>query len=119
MVVTQDKIELKQKVFFATAKTVILPRSFPLLNEVAKVLQDRAKIHVRIEGHTDSRGGDGYNMRLSQGRANSVRSYLIRRGIDPGRMQAVGYGETRPIASNRTRAGRAQNRRVEFFITKQ
>jgi len=119
VVVTQQKIELKQKVYFATAKTVILPRSFPLLNEVAKVLMDRPTINVRIEGHTDSRGGDAYNMRLSQGRANSVRSYLIRRGIDPGRMQAIGYGETRPIASNLTRVGRAQNRRVEFFITKQ
>jgi outer membrane protein OmpA-like peptidoglycan-associated protein len=119
VVVTAKKIELKQKVYFATAKTVILPRSFPLLNEVAKVLLDRPSIHVRIEGHTDSRGSDGYNMRLSQGRANSVRSYLIRRGIGPERMQAIGYGETKPIASNRTRAGRAQNRRVEFFITKQ
>ena len=72
-----------------------------------------------IEGHTDSRGSDRYNLRLSQGRANSVRSYLIRRGIDPVRMEAVGYGEQKPIGSNRTRAGRAQNRRVEFFITSQ
>jgi OOP family OmpA-OmpF porin len=119
VVVTAEKIELKQKVHFATAKTQILPRSFPLLNEVAKVLTDRPSIHVRIEGHTDSRGSDAYNLRLSQGRANSVRSYLIQRGIDSGRMEAIGYGESRPIGSNMTRAGRAQNRRVEFFITKQ
>jgi outer membrane protein OmpA-like peptidoglycan-associated protein len=119
VVVTKQKIELKQKVFFATAKTRILPRSYPLLTEVAKVLKDRPEIHVRIEGHTDSRGSNAYNMRLSQGRASSVRTFLVQRGIDPVRMQAIGYGEDRPVASNRTRAGRAMNRRVEFFITKQ
>jgi outer membrane protein OmpA-like peptidoglycan-associated protein len=119
VVVTKQKIELKQKVFFATAKTRILPRSYPLLTEVAKVLKDRPEIYVRIEGHTDSRGSNSYNLRLSQGRANSVRTFLVQRGIDPVRMQAMGYGEDRPIASNRTRAGRAMNRRVEFFITKQ
>jgi outer membrane protein OmpA-like peptidoglycan-associated protein len=119
VVVTDQKIELKQMVYFATAKTRVLPQSFPLLNEVAQVLKDRPSIHVRIEGHTDSRGNDDYNLRLSQGRTNSVRAYLIGRGIAAERMEAIGYGETRPIASNRTRAGRAMNRRVEFFITKQ
>ena len=117
--VTAQKIELKQKVFFATARTRILARSFALLNEVAKVLADRSKIHVRIEGHTDSRGRDSYNQRLSQGRATSVRTYLIQRGVSGSRMEAVGFGETRPVASNRTRDGRALNRRVEFVITKQ
>ncbi|MCA9666776.1 MAG: OmpA family protein [Myxococcales bacterium] len=119
VVVTQNKIELKQKVYFATARTRILARSFRLLNEVGSALKDNPKIHVRIEGHTDSRGSDAYNLRLSQGRANSVRLYLIRRGIDAARMEAKGYGESNPIASNRTRTGRAQNRRVEFTITKQ
>jgi len=119
VVVTDQKIELKQTVYFATAKTQILPRSFALLNEVALVLKDRPKIEVRIEGHTDSRGNDAYNMRLSNGRAASVRTYLIQRGIESSRMVSVGYGEDKPIASNRTRVGRAQNRRVDFFITKQ
>jgi OOP family OmpA-OmpF porin len=119
VVVTAKKIELKQKVFFATAKTRILARSFQLLNEVAKVLKDMPKIKIRIEGHTDSRGRDRYNQRLSDGRANSVRTYLIQRGVDASRMRAVGYGEDKPVASNRTRAGRANNRRVEFMITKQ
>lgn len=117
--VTQSKIELKQKIFFATAKTRILSRSFPLLNEVAQVLKDRPSVHVRIEGHTDSRGNDAYNQRLSDGRANSVRAYLVQRGIDPVRMEAIGFGESRPIADNRTRSGRSMNRRVEFVITKQ
>jgi outer membrane protein OmpA-like peptidoglycan-associated protein len=119
VVVTDKKIELKQKVFFATAKSRILARSFPLLNEVAKVLKDRPKINVRIEGHTDSRGSDRYNMKLSDRRAKSVRRYLMQQGIGGERMVAQGYGESRPIASNRTRAGRAMNRRVEFFITSQ
>ena len=119
VVVTAKKIELKQKVFFATAKSRILPRSYDLLNEVAKVLKDRSKIHVRIEGHTDSRGSNRYNQRLSQGRANSVRTYLVQRGVGASRMVAVGYGEDRPIANNRTREGRALNRRVEFVITQQ
>ncbi len=119
VVVTKDKIELKQTVYFATAKDVILAVSFPLLNEVGKVLKDRSAIHVRIEGHTDSRGGDRYNKQLSDRRAKSVRRYLIGQGIDADRMEAIGYGEERPIADNRTKSGRAMNRRVEFFITAQ
>ncbi|MCK5798671.1 MAG: OmpA family protein [Deltaproteobacteria bacterium] len=119
VVVTKKKLELKQKVFFATARTRILPRSFALLNEVANVLKDMPKINVRIEGHTDSRGSARYNQRLSQGRADSVRRYLIQRGVGASRMTAFGYGEDRPVASNRTRDGRAMNRRVEFVITKQ
>jgi len=119
VVVTAKKIELKQKVFFATAKARILPRSFALLNEVAKVLKDMPNIHIRIEGHTDSRGRDRYNKKLSDRRAKSVRTYMNQRGVDNSRMVSVGYGEEKPIASNRTRAGRAMNRRVEFFITKQ
>jgi len=119
VVVTAKKIELRQKVFFATAKSRILARSFPLLNEVGKVLKDRPKIHIRIEGHTDSRGRDRYNLKLSQRRADSVRRYMENQGVNSSRMISVGYGETKPIASNRTRAGRAMNRRVEFFITKQ
>jgi outer membrane protein OmpA-like peptidoglycan-associated protein len=117
--VTKQKIELKQRVFFATGRSKILRRSYPLLDEVALVLKDRPKIHVRIEGHTDSRGGDAYNQQLSEGRATAVRVYLIKRAIDPNRLASVGYGESRPIANNMTRAGRALNRRVEFVITKQ
>jgi OOP family OmpA-OmpF porin len=119
VVVTKKKIELKQKVFFATARTRILPRSYNLLNEVAKVLKDLPKLHVRVEGHTDSRGSARYNKRLSDGRAKSVRRFLIRKGVRGDRLTAFGYGEDRPVASNRTREGRAMNRRVEFVITKQ
>lgn len=119
VVVTDNKIELKETVYFATAKAVILARSLPMLNEVAKVLQDNPKIHIKVEGHTDSRGNDNYNMKLSAARAASVRAHLIKQGIDPERIASEGFGETRPIASNLTRVGREQNRRVEINITKQ
>jgi len=119
IVVTAKKIELKQTVFFETAKAKIRPRSFPLLNEVAQALKERKTMQVRIEGHTDSRGRDAYNMRLSGARAASVRGYLVGQGVPRSRMVSKGYGETRPIADNRTAAGRGQNRRVEFVITKQ
>jgi OOP family OmpA-OmpF porin len=116
VVVTAKKIELKQTVFFEYNKARIRTKSYPLLNDVAQVLKDNDSLRVRVEGHTDSRGSDRFNMRLSQGRAESVREYMIGQGIDPTRMEAQGFGETQPIADNRTEKGRAQNRRVEFVI---
>ena len=117
VVVTEKKIEIKQTIYFEFNKSTIKPVSFPLLNEVAQALADNATIRVEIGGHTDSIGNDAYNMKLSQSRAEAVRLYLMMRGIDAARMTAKGYGETVPIADNRTAAGRAQNRRVEFLIT--
>jgi outer membrane protein OmpA-like peptidoglycan-associated protein len=119
IVVTKEKIELKQKVHFATAKATIMPDSFAMLTEIGDVLKSRPEIKVRIEGHTDSRGGLKYNMKLSQARADSVREFLIGQGIQPDRMESRGFGPTQPIADNRTDKGREQNRRVEFFITSQ
>ena len=119
IVVTKDKIELKQKVHFATNKATIYPDSFPMLDEIADVLKKRDEIRVRIEGHTDSRGGLKKNMKLSQDRAASVRNYLIGKGVDPSHMDPRGFGPTQPIADNRTAAGREANRRVEFIITAQ
>ncbi len=103
--------------FFATGKARILARSKPILKLVAQTLKDNAWVKkVRIEGHTDSRGSARYNKKLSQRRVDSVRTYLIGQGIAAGRLVAQGFGEEKPIASNRTRAGRAKNRRVEFVI---
>ncbi len=119
IVVHDDKIELRQKVHFQTNKFKILSDSFPMLNEVADVLQKRPSVEVRIEGHTDSRAGRKHNMKLSQDRADSVRHYLESRGVDPVRMVSVGYGPDRPIDDNRTAVGRENNRRVEFLITRQ
>jgi outer membrane protein OmpA-like peptidoglycan-associated protein len=116
----KDKLEIKQQVHFATNKSKVLPDSFELLNEVAALLKDNADIKkVRIEGHTDSVGSDSHNMKLSQDRANSVMTYVIQQGVDPTRLEAVGYGPSRPIASNATAKGRAANRRTEFNITEQ
>jgi len=116
LVIREDRIEIKQKVFFKHNKWAISPQSFALLDEVAQALKDNPTIQVSVEGHTDSRGRDKYNLKLSQRRTDSVVRYLLDRGIESARLTSVGYGETRPIAENRTRDGREANRRVEFRI---
>ena len=113
------QIKLNQKVFFKTGKANILPVSFPLLDEVAQVLRENGSINIRVEGHTDSRGSNRSNQRLSDRRAASVRKYLESAGVDAGRMTSIGMGEESPIEDNNTEAGRAANRRVEIHITKQ
>jgi outer membrane protein OmpA-like peptidoglycan-associated protein len=117
VVVTEKKIELKQTVFFDTSKATIKPVSFPLLNDVAAALRDNPKLVVEVQGHTDGQGDDTFNKKLSQRRAESVRTYLTGKGVEAARMVPVGYGEDVPIADNRTSDGRSQNRRVEFVIT--
>lgn len=121
VVVTKEKIEIKKQIKFAVASAKIVgTESQKILSEVAQALKDTASIKkVRIEGHTDSDGSDESNLKLSQNRADSVKSALIRLGIDPARLDAVGYGETKPIAPNTTKAGKAENRRTEFNIVEQ
>ncbi len=116
IVVTEKQIILKQMVHFETGKALIMPDSYPILDEVADVLIENPNIRIRVEGHTDSRGSMEFNMRLSEARAQSVKRYLVNKGIDPSRIETVGYGPTRPIDTNRTAAGRARNRRVEIHI---
>jgi outer membrane protein OmpA-like peptidoglycan-associated protein len=116
IVVEKKQIKIKQKIHFETAKAKIRPMSFPILDEVADVLRGNAKIRVRVEGHTDSVGGKKYNKGLSTRRANSVREFLVEKGIAPDRLISVGFGLERPIESNKTKKGRAANRRVEFHI---
>jgi len=89
--------------------------SEPLLDTIAKALADHPVLAMEVAGHTDSRGDESKNMSLSHSRAESVRKALISRGIDASRLTARGYGETRPIESNRTSQGRAINRRIEFL----
>ena len=114
------KIIITKKVYFATGKAKIKRRSYSILNEVALTLQANKQVKgVRVEGHTDSRGNAAKNKALSQRRADAVRDYLIQRGVVAGRLFAIGYGAEKPIASNRTRKGRFQNRRVEFVILDQ
>jgi len=117
VVITDTHIQINQTIHFEFNKAKIRPESFPILNTVARVLKDFPKISVEIQGHTDSVGNDAYNKTLSDARAKSVREYLIGQGIESFRMTSIGYGEERPIASNRTTEGRAQNRRVEFVRT--
>lgn len=96
---------------------VIKPASYPALDDAARVLKAKPEMRIEIGGHTDSIGSDSYNMKLSNERANSVREYLMQyHRIEPNRLIAVGYGETQPIADNRTRSGRDMNRRIEFKI---
>ncbi len=112
-----DRIEILEKVFFEAGSARIHPRSFALLDEVAQVLQRVPGIRkVEIEGHTDSSGAATGNMRISEKRARAVMRALVVRGVEPQRLSAKGYGETRPIDTNQTREGRARNRRVEFRI---
>jgi outer membrane protein OmpA-like peptidoglycan-associated protein len=116
--IDKDRIIITEQVHFETAKDIIRTESYEILDNVAIVLNENAQIvKIRIEGHTDDRGSDTYNLDLSQRRAESVRAYLIEKGgVSERRLDAVGFGETRPIKSNDDSAGRAMNRRVEFTI---
>jgi outer membrane protein OmpA-like peptidoglycan-associated protein len=112
-------ITLDGAVLFVTAKAELLPLAKQKLDEVAKALTDLdAKQTITVEGHTDSRGADDMNQKLSEDRANAVRAYLVERGVKPERIKAVGRGESTPITSNDTPEGRANNRRVEIVIGK-
>jgi outer membrane protein OmpA-like peptidoglycan-associated protein len=104
-------------IYFDFDKSTIKPESRPALENAAKILDENPTVKVAIQGHTDSRGSDKYNQRLSEQRARAVVDYLVRElGIDTGRLTARGYGESRPVADNKTEQGRALNRRVEFVI---
>jgi outer membrane protein OmpA-like peptidoglycan-associated protein len=110
-------IELDGKIEFETGRAVLTPASESLLDHVAVLLFDHPELlEVRIEGHTDAQGSNARNLKLSQQRADSVRTYLVNAGVEPERLQAKGFGETRPLADNRTAAGRDRNRRVELVI---
>jgi outer membrane protein OmpA-like peptidoglycan-associated protein len=119
--ITKDRIEIKKQIKFASGSARLMGgENEKILDEVALALSDNKQIKkIRIEGHTDSAGDDSANLRLSQNRANSVMSALLRRKVDPSRMEAVGFGETRPVSSNSSASGRAENRRTEFNIIEQ
>ena len=94
----------------------LLSSSYNILNQAASVLQEFQEVSIEIQGHASSEGDDDYNLQLSQRRAESVRRYLMGRGVDASRLTAMGYGETQPVDTNKTDAGRKRNRRVEFVI---
>ncbi len=110
-------ITLSGNVLFETNKSKLFPAAEVKLSEVAKALtQQDPDSQIVVEGHADSQGDDEHNMELSQARAEAVREYLVARGIAADRIVAKGYGETRPIADNKSPEGRANNRRVEIVV---
>jgi outer membrane protein OmpA-like peptidoglycan-associated protein len=114
---TARKIEILEQVHFETNKDVIRHESFDLLNDVAQVFKDNPQIKkVLIEGHTDNKGNPKKNLLLSQKRAESVKKFLVKAGVNPDRLECKGFGQEKPIEDNKTATGRAANRRVEFSI---
>lgn len=119
-VIQAGQIKILERIEFDTGKATIRPESSDVLEAVHDILAAHAEIElVRIEGHTDDRGGDAANMKLSQQRADAVKKWLTDHDIDVARLQAKGFGETHPIETNDTDEGRQDNRRVEFHIEKQ
>ncbi|WP_396602496.1 OmpA family protein [Algibacter sp. R77976] len=110
--------EYAKTILFDTGKATIKAQSAAVLSDIIGILKEYSTAKFTVEGHTDSVGSETLNQRLSDSRANSVKEYLVQNGIDAFRLSALGYGESRPIDSNKTRAGRANNRRVEINLAK-
>ncbi len=118
--VEAERIRVDEKIHFEIDSAEISSDSDDLIQEIAQVMNDNPHVRkVRIEGHTDNQGAAPYNLDLSRRRANAVMQALVDNGVDQGRLEAEGYGLTRPIDTNDTAAGRAANRRVEFNIIEQ
>ena len=122
LVKKEFKIVLPE-VYFEFAKSDIKPESYPVLDGAAKtinvVFEGNPDAKIEVQGHTDSKGSDSYNLKLSNDRAGSVKQYLVlNHNINADRLVARGYGESKPVASNDNPEGRAKNRRVEFVILK-
>lgn len=103
-------------ILFETGKDVIKSSSFQILNNIVTILNENPAYNLNIDGHTDAVGDDARNLDLSQRRADAVKKYLVDNGINASRLTAEGYGEAMPVADNKTSAGRAKNRRVEFKV---
>lgn len=103
-------------VLFDFDKTAIKPDGAKILDRLVKFLSENPNKRVDLEGHADWTGPEKYNQGLSERRAASVKNYLTKKGIDPSRLTTRGFGETKPIADNKTREGRARNRRVEAKV---
>jgi outer membrane protein OmpA-like peptidoglycan-associated protein len=116
VVIKQDRIEIKDKVYFDTSQATIQARSHTLLDQMARVISEHPEIvKVIIEGHTDDRGPADFNRTLSQQRADAVRDYLVKKGVATERFETKGFGPDRPVQPNTTSEGRAANRRVDFL----
>jgi OOP family OmpA-OmpF porin len=111
---TPEKPVILEGVNFATNKAVLLESSMQILDRVATSLLAHPEVNVEVAGHTDADGSDEYNLKLSDRRAKAARDYLIKKGLPATQLTAKGYGETQPIADNKTAEGKAKNRRVEL-----
>jgi outer membrane protein OmpA-like peptidoglycan-associated protein len=116
VVVRRDKLELKEKLYFAWNQTALQEVSFPVMDEVVQALNDNKGFRVQVEGHASSEGGDDHNQTLSEQRAKAVLDYLVTHGIDKERLASKGFGSSVPLDTNETIAGRENNRRVEFVV---
>ncbi len=103
---------------FATDKAVLTTEAKASLDNIVAGLKGQPSMNLQIDGHTDSTGTAPHNLKLSKERAAAAKKYLVDNGIDATRLQSEGYGQTKPVASNKTKAGRAENRRVEFKVLK-
>jgi outer membrane protein OmpA-like peptidoglycan-associated protein len=117
VVVTAKEIRITQQIQFDFNKATIKPVSFPILDAVYDVLAANPKITIEVQGHTDNVGNAGYNQKLSQQRADSVKAYLVKKGIPTTRLVSKGYGMTQPLVPNNSESNKALNRRVQFIRT--
>ncbi len=117
------KPEVKKRLAFAarginfeTGKATLVASSYPMLDEVVSILKEYPDYNLKMGGHTDNVGDDKANFSLSQARVDGVKTYLVSKGVEMSRIEATGYGETKPIAANTTPVGKSQNRRVELAL---
>jgi OmpA-OmpF porin, OOP family len=117
VLIRRGKLEILDKIYFETAKAIIKPISFPILDAITGTLKGNPQILLlEVQGHADERGDDDYNMRLTEDRAAAVKTYLTEHGVAADRLQSHGYGETKPVCNQHSEACWSKNRRVEFVI---
>ncbi len=115
----RGKLEILDKIYFETDKAIIKPISYPILDAITATLKGNPQIQLlEVQGHADERGDDDHNMKLTEDRSQAVKQYLIEHGVDADRLQAHGYGETKPVCNQHNEACWSRNRRVEFVILK-
>src|SRR5262249_15745764 len=111
-----NAIQIREKVLFTDHSAKIEPAMAKLLDDISDRIKRNHIRMVRIEGYTDKAGSAEFQQEISEQRADAVRDYLVKHGVEVGRLQSVGYGAKRPMDTNATEEGRAKNRRVEFIV---
>jgi OmpA-OmpF porin, OOP family len=103
-------------VLFDFDRSNVKPEAAKILDRLVAFMQENKTSKVTLSGHTDNVGSDAYNQKLSERRVTAVREYVVKKGVDGGRISGQGFGESKPIADNKTREGRSKNRRVEIKV---